>query len=234
MCNSREARLGALWYKNQYAFIDPADLPDEAKRQGYQFFRDVLVNRPTEFQALFKLFLAARRGFDTVHKAFTTRQERAVAYAIEALRMGKLATRYVAEKLGIGIRAAQRLLKRADYEAKMFAFGRYVQSVSKDVAQNLWTPKPEHIKRQMAAMPRICAGSGTEGCHGHTRGDYALCWSCLQKYGLRGEWEDSGVSWLLPEARRIEAEHRKAAINALYEDWRANALPADEAPPVAA
>ena len=226
--------MGALWYKNQYAFIDPDDLPDDAKRQGYQFFRDVLVNRPTEFKALFSLFLAARRGFDVIHKAFTSRQQQAVDYAIEALRRGTNAAKYVALKLGIALVSAYQLLQRADFRAKMHNFSQFVEYVSKDATQNTWTPTPEAIQRQMASMSRICAASGTEGCHGHTRGDYALCWSCLRKYGLRGEWEDNGVSWLLPEARRIQTEHRKAAINALYEDWRANALPADEALPLAA
>jgi hypothetical protein len=231
----RRLPLGALWYKNQYAFLDPDDLADDPKRQAYYFFRDLLVNRPTEFQALFKLFLATRHNFDgVVHKAFTSRQEQAVSYAIEALRRGLNAAKYVALKLGIAVVSAYQLLQRADFRAKMHTFSGFVQSISKDAAQNTWTPSRSQVQRQMASMPRLCAGSGTEGCHDHTRGDYALCWSCLRKYGLRGEWEDNGYSWLLPEARRIEAEHRKAAINALYEDWRANALPADEALPVAA
>ena len=216
--------MGALWYRNQYAWLDADDLDADPMRQAHYFFRDLLVNRPTEFRALFNLFLAARRSFDGVHQAFTSRQEKAVAYAIEAIRRGKNAAKYVALKLGINLRNAYRLLERADFRAKIANFSQFVQLVSKDVAHNTWTPKPETIKRQMAAMPRICAGSGTEGCHGHTRGDYALCWSCLRKYGLRGEWADTRHAWLLPEARRIETEHRKAAINALYEDWRAGAV----------
>jgi len=194
------------------------------------------VNRPTEFRALFNLFLATQRSYADARRDFTSRQEQAVEYAIEALRRGVNAAKYVAKKLGIALVSAYQLLQRADFRAKMHNFSQFVEYVSKDATQNTWTPTPEAIQRQMASMSRECAASGTEGCHGHTRGDYALCWSCLRKYGLRGEWVDKPHAWLIPEARRIQTQHRLDAINALYEDWRAGRVDVieDEALPMAA
>ena len=214
------------WYKNPYRWLDDEDLGPDEKRRAYTFFRDMLVNRETEFQALFNLFLKARWYINTGMKALTTRQEQAVEYAIEAMRMGKNEARYVAMKLGVHLSNAYRLLERADYKAKIANFSRIVESISRESATISWRPKPELIQRKMASMSRQCACSGTQGCKGKTRGDYALCWSCMQKHGLRGEWEDNGVAWILPEAQRIQTQHRRDAINELYEDFHAGRIDA--------
>ena len=219
--------MGKLWYRNPYKYIDDDDLGHHYLRQARIILGDLLVMRPTEEEALFTLFRYATYNTDGDMQKTTSRQQQAVEYAIEAMYRGKNAAKYVALKLGVHISNAYRLLERADFRAKIANFERFLHSISRDVSIS-WTPTEDQVRNKMASMPRLCAGSGTGSCAGTTRGDHSLCWNCYQTYGIRGEWPPRQAKWLEPEVRRIENEHRIAALNALYEDYRSGTIEIEE------
>lgn len=212
----------SIWYSNPFKFADIEDiLPD--RTSALAFFQDLLINRPTEFQALLNLYFKACRNLDPLIR-LTRRQQEVVRLANEAAQRGLQPTHYAASKLKISVRAVQRLLKRIEdhfAEAEnMFASGDFLP-VDSNKRNNLpsWQPTERQIRVQMAAMPRQCAGCGDD-----TSGRFTLCYECGERYGfIREEWstskrpnEPAPANWLLPEARRIDREHRRAAINELY------------------
>jgi hypothetical protein len=209
-----------LWFKNPFNFADEESILSGNRAAAFEFFRDALVNRPTEFAALLHLYLLACRNLESGRADLTQRQREAVNFAREAEKQGIHPTKYTADKLKISHRAAQRLFRRAGRryeETNMFASAAELHVVHKDNKQT-WRPSEKQIRAKMAAMPRTCAACGE-----NAPGKYALCWKCSRIYGpTRSDWEQAGkngvvpAKWLLPEARRIEREHRRAAINELY------------------
>lgn len=207
-----------MWYLNPFKFLDDDELLgsyDDAKASARAFFHDLLVNRPVEFPALFHLFLLAYSNLE-----LTDRQQEALEARTLALQEGRRDVQVaVASQLGISQPAASKLLHRADerLHIKMLYSAPEFHIVDNSTVQ--WCPTEAQIKAQMARMDRICAGCGRS-----VAGRYAVCWQCGETYGrVREEWQVSkdphkpAPLWLLQEARRIDAQHRRDAINALYE-----------------
>lgn len=203
------------WHRNPYKWLDDEDLErgaKYAKQQAGAFLRSLLVNRKTEFDALFNLAKAAFNGYNL--QKLTNRQALAVLYAQEAKEAGLLPSRHVAYKLGIGLRASQRLLKRSG-RAKMFVFTEKVHSSSSGKFITAWKPSKAEIKRKMASKPRICGWCGELSVSGAK----TLCFSCYRESiqdPIRYDGHLKG--WLGEELRRIENEHREWAVNQLYLD----------------
>lgn len=215
------------WWLNPFRFVDDVDLLRHPAA-ALVFFYDLLVNRPTEFHALVHLFLRACNNLDWARASMTARQTEAVDALIEAVGQGKPPVMYVARKLGVSKQAASQLVQRAD-KAKMLTLGELFH-VYDSSAFIEWTPDEAAIKAQMAKMTRQCAADGTPDCEHTTRGRFALCWPCSQKYGaIREEWLESrnglpAPTWLLAEARRIDQQLRQDAINALYGQYHAGEI----------
>lgn len=199
------------WWLNPFRWLDEVDLLD--KGGNYSFFHDLLVERPTEFRAFLYLFVQSCNNLDAQRLVMTQRQGEAVRLAREAMQAGVHPTGYVAQMMRITPRSVQRLLKRGSV-----ALGEFFHVVDDDCTRIRWKPSDGQIRAQMAATRKLCAGHGTPGCGGSTSGKFALCWNCHRTYGIRGEWGERHRKWLEPEIRRIENDHRQAAINALYEE----------------
>lgn len=204
------------WWLNPFRFVDTDDIL-KYQRRAYVFFMDLLVNRPTEFKALLLMFVLACRNLD--EDALTERQAQAVALARQAVVAGQPPVMYVANSLDITKQAASQLLHRADTQIRMLTFEDLFHVYDSGEQQISWKPTEQQIKQQMAKMTRECAASGSPGCQGTTRGQFALCWPCSQVYGkTRESWmrREKPITWLLEEARRIDKQLRDEAVNELY------------------
>ena len=211
------------WWLNPYKFVDVEDILTQ-QRRAKVFFYDLLVNRPTEFRALIVMFMIAYQNLDEEQTLLTERQEQAVRLARQAMVSGEPPVKFVSAHMGIDKSNASRLLKRAGFKLEIATFDDFLHVYVDDDVVTTWTPSEQQIKAQMAKLTRECAASGTPGCKGTTRGRFALCLPCSQHYGgTREEWLESkhkhepAPTWLLSEARRIDAQHRKDAINVLYQ-----------------
>jgi len=211
------------WWLNPFKFVDVEDILTQ-QRRAKVFFYDLLVNRPTEFRMLIVLFMAAYNNLDEDLVELTQRQEQAVSLARQAMVIGQPPVKYVSQRLNIHKSNASRLLKRAGFKLEIATFDDLFHVYVDDDSVSTWSPSEQQIKAQMAKMTRECAASGTPSCKGTTRGRFALCLPCSQHYGgIREEWltskhkHEPAPTWLLAEARRIDIQHRKDAINALYQ-----------------
>jgi hypothetical protein len=211
------------WWLNPFKFVDAEDILTH-KRRAKMFFYDLLVNRPTEFRTLIVLFMIAYNNLDEDQVLLTERQEQAVNLARQAMVSGEPPVKYVSAHLGIDKSNASRLLKRAGFKLEIATFDDLFAVYVDGDSETTWSPTEQQIQAQKAKMTRECAASGTPGCKGTTRGRFALCLPCSQHYGaLREDWltsrhkHEPAPTWLLAEARRIDAQHRKDAINALYQ-----------------
>lgn len=167
---------------------------------------DVTVHRVTESKAFLNLLRSAWK------RSLTKSQLDAKLLEAEAIRLGVTPTCYIAEQRGTTLRAAQRLLKRAN-RRKMFASTPAVASIGVELAP--WQPSRAAISHKLSSMTVVCAGSGSK-CKGTARARYALCWDCLHEFGLPGEREPQTAAWLEPEIRRIRREAYAEAVNLLY------------------
>lgn len=213
------------WWKNPFRFLDVEDfhLGEEhaevlARMAARVAFKDMIVNRSVEGRVLFDLFMRALGNLDTSQFDLTARQQAAVNHAISAVQMGVNPAKHVAQQLGITVRAAYYMLNRADVKLKMFNFGELVHDIDSVENDVMWQPTRNQVRSKMAHLPRRCAAHGSTDCKGTTGGTFALCYSCYQKYGIRGEWPE----WLYTEANALETEHRELAINELYREHRRN------------
>lgn len=140
----------------------------------------------------------------------TKRQKQALEAYDEAVKCGIPPVNYVAKRLGIKQNSASELIKRAKI--------RYIDENFHSMDEGIlitYNPTEQEIKRKMASIPRICAGS-FDGCLGETRnGKVALCFPCHVR--LKVEYPLI-PEWYISEAQRIESEHRKLAINACHKD----------------
>jgi len=211
------------WWLNPFKFVDSEDILTH-KRRAKIFFYDLLVNRPTEFRALIVLFMIAYNNLDEEQVLLTERQEQAVSLARTAMIAGEPPVKFVSLRMGIDKSNASRLLKRAGFKLEIATFDDLFAIYDKGEQQSLWTPTDRQMQAQKAKMKRECAASGTPGCKGTTRGQFALCLPCSQRYGwTREEWlepkhkHEPAPTWLIAEARRIDAQHRRDAINALHQ-----------------
>ena len=200
-----------MWYLNAMKWIDEDDLlygKREARRKVREFFRDLLVNRPTETHALISLALRALRGYDI--SKLLKRQMEALFYAQEAKELGLTETTYISEKLGIHRQSAWELLKRID--AKILT-----SDVFDTYTSNGRTRFPDRIvKRTMKGKPRICAYCGLTT----PDGSKPLCGDChrgirLNQWSLSADNEARILNWLEPEIERIRQEHRQWALDQL-------------------
>ncbi len=210
------------WWLNPFKFVDAEDILTQ-KRRAKIFFYDLLVNRPTEFRALIVLFMIAYNNLDEDQVTLTDRQEQAVSLARVAMVSGEPPVKYVSERLNITKQASSALLKRAGFKLEMLTFEDLVAVYDRDEQLNVRFPTRREIQAQKARMTRQCAADGTPGCKGTTRGQFALCLPCSQKFGkLREEWINprthEPITWLLEEARRIDNQIREEAINIIYRD----------------
>lgn len=212
------------WWLNPFKFVDVEDILTQQKRAKV-FFYDLLVNRPTEFRMFIVLFMAAyNNNLDQDLLLLTQRQQQAVSLARQAMIVGEPPVIYVSQRLNIHKSNASRLLKRAGFKLEIATFDDLFAVYDNGEQINAWTPTERQIQAQKAKMKRECAASGTPGCKGTTRGQFALCLPCSQYYGgIREEWlaskhkHEPAPIWLLAEARRIDIQHRQDAINALYQ-----------------
>ncbi len=147
-------------------------------------------------------------------KELTKRQKEAMTAYDEAIHCDQAPVTYVADKLGISVPGASKLLKRA----KVLTFGDFVHYVSSSQYKlSDWSPSAQEIKAMMKSKPRICAY-----CGGKTYdGSVPLCFTChSQLQSLREEvWDERTRKWLIPEIRRIENEHRQWAVDACYKAY---------------
>lgn len=211
------------WWLNPYKFVDVEDILTQ-KRRAKVFFYDLLVNRPTEFRALIVLFMIAYNNLDEDQVLLTERQEQAVVLARQAMVSGQPPVKYVSTGLGVTKQAASQILKRAGFRLEMFTFEDLFAVYDSGEHSIEWIPTERQIQAQKAKMSRECAASGTPGCKGTTRGQFALCLPCSKHYGaIREQWvkprTNEPLAWLLEEARRIDKQHRQDAINALYQAY---------------
>lgn len=211
------------WWLNPFRFVDAEDILTQ-KRRAKIFFYDLLVNRPTEFRALVVLFMVSYNNLDEDLVQLTDRQQTAVNFARQAMVSGEPPVKYVSHWMKITKQAASALLKRAGFKLEMLTFEDLFAVYVDDDSVSTWSPSEQQIQAQKAKMTRECAGSGTPGCKGITRGRFALCLPCSEHYGkTREEWlvakhqHEPAPTWLIAEARRIDVQHRKDAINALYQ-----------------
>lgn len=209
------------WWLNPFKFVDEDDILVH-KREAKVFFYDLLVNRQTEFRTLIVMFMAAYNNLDEDAIQLTHRQEQAVSLARYAMISGEPPVKYVAQHLNIDKSNASRLLKRANFKLEIATFDDLFHVYVDDDSVNTWSPSEQQIKAQMAKMTRECAASGTPKCKGTTRGRFALCLPCSQHYGaIREDWvkprTGEPLTWLLEEARRIDMQLRKDAINLLHQ-----------------
>ena len=206
-------------FKNPYRFSDIEDILENPQAAS-AWFQDLLVNRPTEFASLIRLYTIASHSLDVNRVSFTNRQVQAVAYAHEGMEKGVHPTRYVASQLNISPRSVQRLLKRASIraESEMVAIQPPDHSNYESTTNHKWFPTKQEISKRMRGLKRPCAACGMD-----IRG-WTLCHACGTRLGFtREEWNHSKVKeqpapakWLLPEARRIDRQVRKEAINLLF------------------
>lgn len=209
------------WWLNPFKFVDEDDILVH-KRQAKVFFYDLLVNRQTEFRTLIVMFMAAYNNLDEDLVELTHRQTQAVSLARYAMVSGEPPVKYVAEHLNINKSNASRLLKRAGFKLEIATFEDLFAVYDSSEQQTYYTPSEREIQAQKARMTRICAADGMPGCKHTTRGQFALCLPCSEKFGKqREEWIDprtkEPLDWLLKEARRIDIQIRGEAINALHE-----------------
>lgn len=131
---------------------------------------------------------------------------------------------YIAARLGCDRFRVMRLLRLISIDmfqeelGSSALLGQNVHSISEG-AETTWRPSRADVRKKMAGIKRICAG-GYDGCAGDsTTGKVSLCLSCHRKaseeYGLMTNYPH----WLLEEIKRIENEHRKASVDACYEDY---------------
>lgn len=201
------------WYKNPYKFLDADDLElENPRRSAYLFFHDLLVNRPTEFAALFGLFLAANQ-----HAEFTRKQQEAARLAIEAMIENKNPARHIAAAKQVSAQAAYQMLGRIDKKAKMLNFQPSVPVYYETDDLLGWQPTRQQIRKRVRSQPYECPGLGTPQCEGTAPKGFTLCYSCYQAYGLRGDWDN----WLLMEVRDAEKRRYAEARNALYQEYQA-------------
>lgn len=209
------------WWLNPYKFVDEEDILVH-KREAKIFFYDLLVNRPSEFRTLIVMFMRAYSNLDEDLVQLTHRQEQAISLARQAMIIGEPPVKYVSERLNIAKSSASELLQRANTRLEIRTFDDLFHVYVDDDSVNTWSPSEQQIKAQMAKMTRECAASGTPKCKGTTRGRFALCLPCSQHYGaIREDWvkpqTGEPLTWLLEEARRIDTQLRKDAINLLHQ-----------------
>lgn len=202
------------WTQNPYRLLDLEDyIKTRNPRTLYdQHLRDLLVSRQPDRETFIRLIAAALGQLDT--DTLTRKQMEALQLEMEARAVWDMTpTAYIAQKMNIGMRAAQRLLRRATANAKikehdqMFALTRDFLNDSERIVQ----VAEADIRKRMALMPRQCAGDGTPGCTHYAPTGRRLCHNCYQTYG------QNPPRWLHEEMKRIENEHRRAAIRDLYE-----------------
>lgn len=211
------------WWLNPFKFVDDDDILVH-KRNAKIFFYDLLVNRQTEFRTLIVMFMAAYNNLDEDAVQLTSRQSQAVSLARQAMVIGEPPVKYVSQRLNIDKSNASRLLKRANFKLEIATFDDLFAVYDSSEHQTYYAPTEREIQAQKARMTRICAADGTPGCKGTTRGQFALCLPCSEKFGKqREEWSDprtkEPMDWLLKEARRIDIQVRSEAINALHESY---------------
>ena len=209
------------WWLNPFKFVDAEDILTH-KRRAKVFFYDLLVNRPTELRTLITLFMIAYNNLDEDQVALTERQTQAVTLARYAMTIGQPPVKYVGTHLGIDKSNASRLLQRAGFKLEIATFDDLFAVYVRDEENNTHPPTEQEIQAQKARMTRPCAADGMPGCKHETRGQFALCLPCSDKFGkTRDEWIDprtkEPLTWLLKEARRIDIQIRKDAINAIYQ-----------------
>lgn len=214
------------WWLNPFKFVDAEDILTQ-KRRAKVFFYDLLVNRPTEFRTLIVMFMIAYNNLDEDQILLTERQEQAVILARTAMVSGEPPVKFVSERLNIHKSNASRLLKRAGFKLEIATFEDLVAVYDRDEHLNVRFPTRREIQAQKARMTRQCAADGMPGCKGTTRGQFALCLPCSQKFGkLREEWINprthEPITWLLEEARRIDNQIRAEAVNIIYRDRTAS------------
>jgi hypothetical protein len=211
-----EAKREAAQYRT-WAVDDILDTEDmlEGKRRMWALARRIFRSlSPTSAgmdvpqTAVLNILQVAVQGFD---KSLTKRQQAAAEAYDEAIHLGITPSTHVAAKLGINRHSAYKLIQRANLET----FHEFVHYIYRSVYQmDDWSPTPQQVKAMMKARARICAY-----CGGNTRdGSLPLCFECHSKLGsLREEaWNYRTRSWLAPEIRRIENEHRAWAIDQCY------------------
>jgi hypothetical protein len=211
------------WWLNPYKFVDEIDILVK-KKQAKVFFYDLLVNRPTEFRTLIVMFMHAYSNLDENMVQLTHRQEQAVSLARQAMIIGEPPVKYVSQRLNIAKSSACELLQRANTRLEIRTFEDLFAVYDSGEQQDYVRPPSEReIQAQKARMTRTCAADGMPGCKNTTRGQFALCLPCSEKFGkLREEWIDPRtklpIKWLLEEARRIDIQIRSEAINIIYRD----------------
>jgi hypothetical protein len=208
----QEAARNRTWTVDD--ILDTEDML-EGKRRMWSFARRVFRSlSPTSAgmdvpqTAILNILQTAMQGFD---KSLTKRQQAAAEAYDEAIHLGITPSTHVAAKLGINRHSAYKLIQRANLET----FHEFVHYIYRSVYQmDDWSPTPQQVKAMMKARARTCAY-----CGGNTRdGSLPLCFGCHSKLGsLREEaWNYRTRSWLAPEIRRIENEHREWAIDQCY------------------
>ncbi len=202
--------VDAEWWLNVLSWVDWTDITTH-KRNGYVFFMDMLINRPTEFAVMLALFVRAYERC-VGRLEMTAAQVEAVTLAYEAVAAGMNPARYVASKKGTSLRAAYYLLKRADtHIEKMFNFP---QKTYTPYREKNYLPSEAQIQRQMAKYRRPCPCKDLhDDCVGMTRGDRDLCHPCSKRYGLKGERPD----WLEKYVQSVRSEYRERALADLME-----------------
>jgi hypothetical protein len=194
------------WFLSLLSWVDFADVLT-LKRSAFIMLMDMITNRPTEFSVFASFYLSAykRQGWRI---EMTQRQQEADSLAVEAVGLGIRPTKYISQRLAIGERAAQRLLKRAS-EAKMFVFDEKTYTTIEDSLQRM--PTERALQRRMAAYRHRCPGYGAhEACEQWTRGDKDLCHPCALHFGHLGERPD----WL----DYLVRDNRKLARQQAYDD----------------
>lgn len=142
----------------------------------------------------------------------------------EAKLQGINAAKYVANRINKSVDTVYRLFDLIDFEIASHIlpmdFAEKSNFLPLDSVDTSWKPSAEDIQRKRLSVPRICAG-GMPGCAETTiSGNYPLCTVCAKHFPMNKQetWAQHTRDWLLPEIRRIEAEHRQRVIEILYEE----------------
>jgi hypothetical protein len=172
-------------------------------------------------------FWRTRRGWLRMLGHLNINEDHLIEIALldrEAKLLDMNPAKYIANRIRQSVSTVYRYLELIDMtiaaEVLPTDFGEKSNFVPLDSVDTSYKPSPEEIQRKRLSVPRICA-AGMPGCVGTSiSGNYPLCTVCAKHFPMdkQDTWAAHTKLWLLPEIRRIEAEHRQQVVNLLYEE----------------
>lgn len=209
------------WYESPEAWVEGEDI----KRLGKWAFlalRDLIVKRKSELTSFEHLFQSALNN----KVSLTRRQQKAMEYADEAIRLGLTETTYVAQKLGINRHSAFKLLNRAHDRMIFITYQSNIKMETFHDSTGIYSDTPPKIEldndeifRIQAGLKYDCPCSGLNPkCKGTANGRFGLCYPCSKTYGANKEERlMNGYEWVQAMVADIKAQAYKDAEKILFE-----------------